>query len=452
MTVISDTLWTNVLLDLQSRIGNQEVFQNYISDLKLKSVDQKMITILAPNSFCKTIVNNKYSKYILEAIHSVTETDYKINILTEDDLPAITHTSDKKSETPFPSFQQFTYKETLTFDNFVVGKSNDEAYKSSRYVTDHPGDLNPLFIYSKSGLGKTHLLHAIGNAYITKNPLKKVIYTTAQDFVDEYVDYSIKRDKDPSQTLKNFFKEIDLLLIDDIQFLAKKTKTCETFFHIFNTLVAANKQIVITSDCAPKDLEGLEERLVSRFASGLTSSIKELDQETLIEILKLKIKINGNNLDLFDEDVLAYLAKNNSSNVRVLEGSLNRLVFYNEFLRNTGRITLKIAKEAFDEEETRSKKNKTLTPERIIDQTASYYALASSQVLSKVRTFQVALARHISIYLCRTLLDIPFAQIGRTFSKDHTTIMSSVTKVENLLKDDPGIQKAVATIKKQLKV
>ena len=280
-------------------------------------------------------------------------------------------------------------------------------------------------------------------------PLKKVLYITAEDFVDEYVRFSTKRDKN-NVSMKDFFITVDVFLIDDIQFLAEKTQTCEMFFHIFNLLVSNNKQIVITSDRDPKKLEGLEERLVSRFSSGLTVSIKVPEIDTLMNILKLKIKASGHDLNLFPDDVLLYLAQNNSKNVRELEGALNRIVFYNMINKNPGPITMDLVHQAFDNEVVKDHKE-SLSPEKIISTTASYYNLAPSQLTSKVRINQITFARQIAIYLCRELLDIPFSQIGKIFSRDHSTIMSSVQKVENLLKDDNQTIHAINQLKDQLK-
>lgn len=457
MTIINDTIntiWVKVLSSLETKINKTSIFNSYFTCLRLKSLNNNIATIVAPNGFVKSLLNSRYTAEMIATLEEVTETTFELEIITEEEEVRRSKQKEEESKKAQPTtssqfFQHNLLNPKYTFDNFVVGKSNEEAFQSAMFVTENPGELNPLFLYSKSGLGKTHLLHAIGNAVRAKTPQKKVLYITADDFISEYVRFT-NRDR-ADQSLKDFFKEIDLLLIDDIQFFANKQNTCQMFFNIFNILVSNNKQIVITSDRAPKELEGLEDRLISRFSSGLTCSIKELEQDTLIEILKLKIKTNGNSLDLFEESVLSFLAKNNSHNVRELEGALNRILFFNVTSNNHGKITMEIAHAAFDGELIKEKNKGQLTPDKIINTTAAYYNLAPSQITSKVRIYQITLARQIAIYLCRNLLDIPFAQIGKIFGKDHSTIMASVQKVENLLKDDPTIQKSVSQLKKQLK-
>jgi chromosomal replication initiator protein len=277
----------------------------------------------------------------------------------------------------------------------------------------------------------------------------KVLYITSEDFVDEFVKF-VQGDSD-RESLKDFFKSIDFLLIDDIQFLAGKSATGVMFFNIFNLLVSQRKQIVIASDRSPNQLEGLEDRLVSRFSQGLSVSIDKPEKKTLIEILKIKIKSNGFDPSLFDDDALEFIADNNSSNIRVLEGALNRILFFNVSSGNTDRITLEIARQAFADD-TNQKKAGQLSTEMVIDTVAKYYSLTESQILSKVRTLQISLARAIAMYLCRTLLDMSFASIGSAFNgKDHTTVLAAYKKVENLLKTDDNMKKAVKDLTAQLK-
>ena len=315
----------------------------------------------------------------------------------------------------------------------------------------NPGKMfNPLFIYSDSGLGKTHLLHAMGN-YIKKNsPAAKVLYISTDDFVDEFIHY-VHGDKD-SESLKDFFKKVDFLLVDDIQFLADKTKTEEMFFHIFNNLVSAGKQIVLTSDRHPTDLKGLESRLVSRFSSGLTVNITKPDLETSKAILRKKITANNLDINRFDDEVITFFADKFSNNVRELEGALNRLLFYIINIRETNHVTMEIAAESvqplIDNEEMKTK----LSKEKVINVVADYYNLTPSQLAGRIRTQQIALARHISMYLIRELLDVPFAKIVQSFcGKDHSTLINAINKFEKQLKTDAALQTAVKELRKRLK-
>ena len=271
-----------------------------------------------------------------------------------------------------------------------------------------------------------------------------------KNFIDEYIRY-VRGDKD-SDNLKDYFKSIDVLLVDDIQFLAGRDKTQEMFFFVFNSLVNANKQIVLTSDRQPTELKGLEERLVTRFSSGLNISIAQPDLETSIAILKRKVVGNGLDVDKFDEDVFEFIAKNFGNSVRDLEGGLNRLIFYAINMKQSSHIDLNIALESFSNiMNTKEAKNK-LDENKIIRVVADYYNLTPSQITGKIRTSEISLARHIAIYLCRDVLDMPFTKIGQCFGgKDHSTIMSAVKKVEKELKTNEQMKIVIKELKNRLK-
>lgn len=447
-------IWELVLNELSSKTQDRTLYNNFFVTSTLFSLDKGTAIIVTDSEISQKILSQDYSVLILNAIKKVTESDYTINIISKSDLKKYKTSGEEVvaggevSHRAF--FENAMLRSKYTFDNFVIGKSNEQAFQSAIYVAKHPGSFNPLFIYSQSGLGKTHLLNAIGNYVINENQSKKVLCITSEDFVDEFVKY-VQGDND-RESLKDFFRTIDFLLIDDIQFLAGKRATCIMFFNIFNQLVSENKQIVITSDRSPSQLEGLEDRLVTRFSQGLSVSIEKPERKTLIEILKIKIKANGFDCSLFDENALEYIADNNSKNIRQLEGALNRILFFNVSSKNTDRITLEIAKQAFANETEQNSKNKKLTADRVIASVAKYYNLSDSQILSKVRTLQIALARAIAMYLCRLLLDMPFAAIGNAFNgKDHTTVMAACKKVESTLKTDNNMKVAIKYLTAELK-
>jgi chromosomal replication initiator protein len=320
-------------------------------------------------------------------------------------------------------------------------------------IASNPGKLfnyNPLFIYSHSGLGKTHLLHAIGNYVKDNAPALKVLYITTDDFVDEFIKY-VHGDRE-SENLKDFFKAIDVLMVDDIQFLSDKTKTEEMFFHIFNALVNAGKQIILTSDRHPTELRGLEARLVTRFGSGLTMNITKPDQATCVEILKRKIETNGLDSKSFDHDVLDFFAERFSNNVRELEGALNRLLFYVINIKQAKHIDMALAIESVQPLIGPNGPKTGVTETKIITTVADYYNLTPNQLTGKIRTSQIAMARHIAMYLIRTMLDLPFLKIGSLFGgKDHSTVMNAVSKVEKSLKNDQSLIAAIDTLQKRLK-
>lgn len=448
--VQKNEIWENVLILVKKEIEDRKVFDSFISDTKIYKIDGvKMIIQTGSQLSCHFLNgNDHYSNIIKQCVKEVTETEYKISYISKEDIKE--KNIDIHSETKSRFFSSCSLNPKYNFDNFVVGPCNDEAVRAALLVANNPGhSFNPLFIYSKAGLGKTHLIHALGNYIRNNNPFKKVLYITTDSFIDEYIKFS--RGEQQEENLKDFLKNIDVLLVDDIQFLSQKEKTSEMFFNVFNTLIANDKQIVLTADRTPNELNGLDERLVSRFNMGLSVNIKTPDTHTLIEILKLKIESNGLDVKDFDEDGLEFLAENFSKNVRELEGALNRLIFYTINSKHTCRIDLATIKDSVKPMMSSKVSSKIITEEKIIEVVGEYYHLTENQIKSKVRTSQIALARQISMYLCRTLVGTPFLKLGKIFGRDHSTVITACDKVDLLLKTDLQLQQAISTLKKQLK-
>ena len=339
-----------------------------------------------------------------------------------------------------------------TFANFVTGRSNAQAHLASMTCANNLGILyNPLFIYGDSGLGKTHLLNAIGNEVRRLYPNKQIGFISGLEFVEGVAKASKENRLDE---FKQSFYGLDLLIVDDIQFIAGKDKTHEIFFTVFNNLVNNKKQICISADRIPSEIKGLEERIISRFNQGLTINIEAPEYDTAINILKAEIKNNSspNQYDI-DDDVYSYLATNFSHDVRSLKGAIARLLFYSIDFTNgveeSGRITLKLAQEAF-KDQIQDNKNE-ITIQGIRKVVCNYYNLTTKQINSATRTKNIANARHIAIYLCRKLLDAPYKEIGDEFGKrDHTTVMSSCEKVEKLIKTEPLYLKAINEIEARI--
>lgn len=444
-------LWNKALAIIEDRLGDQRVFDTFFSESYIESINANRIEVVVNSNLAATLMRKNYYEIVSDAITELTESNYEITFISREEVK----NNSKPVETVKKPiyFQDATLNKNLTFDNFVVGNFNREAYQASVLIAQNPGKkFNPLFIHSHSGLGKTHLLHAIGNCVNNEgNPNAKILYITANDFVEEYIKY-VRGDKD-SESLKSFFKGVDILLLDDIQFLADKVKTEEMFFYIYSKMINDGKQVVITSDRQPNELKGLEERLVTRFSQGLVMEIKEPDVQTCVEILKKKIVANGLDLNNFDDSVIYFLADKFSKNVRELEGALNRLIFYVVSIKQVDKITLDVAVEAV-QSLTGSKMVVTeLNEQKIINVVADYYNLTPSQLVGKIRTGQIALARHIAMYLIRSTLDVPLKKIGTVFGgKDHTTVMNAISKVENMLKTDEQLKTALEELKKRLKV
>lgn len=441
-------IWKLTKEILEKQINDRTVFKSLIVPSNLVSLQDHKAIVVTDSELSKNLVSSGYAEKIKNAINKVTESQYDLTFLSNNEWKKKSEINESKHKKTF--FEGSSVKSKYRFDNFVMGDSNKNALRAAQFVSSNPGQYNPLFIYADSGLGKTHLLHAIGNKVKELDPSKKVLYITSDEFIDEFINYV--RAENDRESLKSFFKTVDYLLIDDIQFLARKSATEIMFFNIFNILVEKGKQIVITSDCQPKDLEGLDDRLVTRFSQGLSISIEKPEKNTLIKILKLKIKANGSDESLFDDEALDYIASHNASNIRELEGALNRILFFNVTSSNTGRISLDIVKQAFNRQEDNSSQNEVATPKKVVRKVANYYNLTDTQILSKVRTQQIALARAIAMYLCRSVLAMSYIDIASFFKKkDHTTIMSACEKVDNLLKSDDAMKKAIKTLTNQIK-
>ncbi|MBQ4343999.1 MAG: chromosomal replication initiator protein DnaA [Erysipelotrichaceae bacterium] len=336
------------------------------------------------------------------------------------------------------------------FDNFVVGASNRECHAAALGCAYDPGNIyTPLFIYGNSGLGKTHLLNAIGNFVLTSDPHKKVYYTSGLDFVEKVVNSIQNKSIDQ---LKKELYDIDVLLMDDIQFLAGKEKSHEIFFSLFNELVNNRKQIVITSDRHPTEIKGLEERLISRFSSGLSVGLDSPEFETAVAILRLKIANQVSEDVIIDDDVISYLASNFSKDVRSLEGCIKRLLFYAIQFSNRDHIDMSLAIETFKGQVETPAEGQEVTANTIKRIVADYYGLTKQQLISKSRTSNIANARQIAMYLCRLIIDLPFVKIGEEFGKrDHSTVMSACRKVEANMKKDTFYRQAVNELEKQIR-
>lgn len=453
ITTISEKrqIWDRVLIGIQNEIMDPRIFDSFFNNSYIYSISGDTIVVSVNSKLAANLISTKYNDLISEVVAQTTQSKFKLVFMPESEIQASATPVTEKVEEKKQFFVNSFINPKHTFDSFVVGQCNREASQASLMIASNPGKLfNPLFIYSQSGLGKTHLLHAIGN-YIKENtPRLKVLYISTDDFVDEFV-RSVRGDREIEE-LRDFFKTVDVLLIDDIQFLADKNKTADMFFNVFNTMINLGKQVVLTSDRHPNDLKGLEARLVTRFNAGLSINIQEPDKGTLLSILKMKIETNNLDITNFDDDVLDFIAEKFSKNIRELEGAINRLLFYSINIKQSKHIDLPLAIESVSSIINVKETERMLSEERIIEVVADYYNLTVSQLKGNVRTSQLALARHISMYLIRTMLDVPFKKIGQTFGgKDHSTVMSAVEKVESNLKTNPQLSQAIHEIQNRLK-
>jgi chromosomal replication initiator protein len=436
-------LWQKTLAIFKNQFEDSIIFDSYFAPLKIRDVINNDIIVIIETQFNLDIISEETEK-LERILNSMTQKAVHIRFMLEDEY-------EKNNEVTKEIIIEDHLSNEMTFDNFVIGNSNRIAENAALAVAMKPGiSYSPLFIHSQSGLGKTHLLNAIGNFIKKKNNQAQILYVTSEEFVNEYISH-IQMNKMDDFNKK--YRNIDVLLIDDIQFLATKESSSEVLFNIFNELKRNKKQIVITSDKPPRELKGMEGRLVSRFTQGLTVSIDTPEFETSKAILRKKIEVE--NVDYpISEEVLDFIASHFNKDVRELEGSLKRLLFYKLICgKKVDIIDLDFALEAFADsyiEEDSAKSD--LTVDIIKKTVADYYNLTVSQINSKSRTSNIITARHIAMYLVRKLLpETSYIQIGHEFGgRDHSTVMKACDKVSKNMKKDSNYNKAIEEIKSKL--
>ena len=443
-----ETVWSSFLEEVQKQV-NITSYQVWFKDLKLVHMDNKNITIQVPMPTHKTILGSTYYNIIQNIFLSLTGIEYDINFILAGENNFIDSVNnDLEDELEWKS----NLNPNLTFENFVVGASNKLAFIAASAVAEAPGSIhNPLFIYGKSGLGKTHLMHAIGN-FIMKNSNKKVLYVTSDEFMNDFTgiaDVSKNSNTiDYANQFKSKYRNVDVLIIDDIQFLVGAEKTQQEFFNTFNYLHKTNKQIIISSDRSPDDLKKLEERLRSRFMWGLPVDIYPPDFELRCRIIKEKIK-NTSIQDKIEEDVIEYIANACPSDVRHIEGTLNRLTACTA-IYVPDKITLEFAIESL-----KDFVNKNVYVESSISKiqkiVADQFKITVEDMKGKKRTNNIAYPRQIAMYLCKMETDETLERIGLEFGgRDHSTVIFACDKIEKELKSDIELVDTVNKIKSSL--
>lgn len=372
--------------------------------------------------------------------------DFQVVIKSKDEYKSNKIDKKKKVRKSLYKDNSKLFNPKFNFENFVVGGNNRFAYAASLAVAESPAEAyNPLFLYGGSGLGKTHLMQAIGIQVIKNDPTSNVLYISSETFTNELIEAINTQN---TNQFKEKYRNIDILLIDDIQFLEGKEATQEEFFHTFNTLYENNKQIVISSDRPPSNLQKLDERLTTRFGFGITADVQPADFETRVAILKKKIELADIELDSDIEEVCNLIAEKIKYNIRELEGAMNRMISFSEIMNN--KIDLDFAKIVL--KDIYRDTDKAIAPERIRSTVASYYDIKVSDLDSKRRTAEIALARQVAMYLCRESTDFSFSKIGEIFGgRDHSTVMSNCNKIQTLYQEDELIKYDIDEINKKLK-
>ena len=456
-----DNIWNKFLNTIKSRLSSLS-YNTWFSSSKLVELNEEHAVIIVPTIAHKKHLSESYIDIIEEIFNNITGTNFNIEFylekeyekLKKDDIEDFNDINqDEEVGVPFNSIEKANLNPDYTFENFIVGESNRFAQATALAVAENPGKMyNPLFIYGNSGLGKTHLMQAIGN-YIVKNTNKKVLYVTSDQFINDFLGLN-KKDKDGTNfdyvdLFKDKYRNIDVLIIDDIQFLGNAPKTQNEFFHTFNNLYDDKKQIIISSDSSPDDLKHLEDRLRTRFNWGLKVNIFPPDNDLRKEILRKKMA-NMEFSKHISEDAIEYIANMCSSDVRSLEGALTRVCAYSTIFFEED-ITLELAVEALKGTitPTTNFKNDIQKIQRVV---AEHYNVTVDDLKSKKRVATIAFPRQIAIYLSRQLTDESFPRIGMEFGgRDHSTVIHSVDKIDKEIKENKQLAHIIEEIKEKLK-
>lgn len=449
-----NNLWEQALNIIKGEISEIS-FNTWIKSCTPISISDNILKLSVPNEFTKGILDTRYKDLLIQALKIVTSRKFKIEFYLESDLEEEKENEEKQKEEKRENTNDVDgsivvsdemsaiLNPKYTFQSFVIGNSNRFAHAASLAVAESPAKAyNPLFIYGGVGLGKTHLMHAIGHYILQENPKAKVVYVSSEKFTNELIN-AIKDDK--NEEFRNKYRKVDVLLIDDIQFIAGKERTQEEFFHTFNALHEENKQIILSSDRPPKEIPTLEDRLRSRFEWGLIADIQPPDFETRMAILKKKADVEGLNVP---NEVMVYIATKIKSNIRELEGALIRIIAYSSLTNRD--VSVDLASEAL-KDIISNKESAPVTVKTIQESVANYYNLRIEDLKSQRRTRNIAYPRQIAMYLSRKLTDMSLPKIGEEFGgRDHTTVIHAYEKISENLKTDEGLQSMINDITKKL--
>ena len=405
-------------------------FETWIKPLKIHSIENNILRILVEMDGAVDYLEKKYKVYLKGAIIEVVDQIYEIEFLTKQQIENQEFSKKEASNLMNETIERANLNPKYTFDTFVVGSNNKFAHAASLAVADNPGQIyNPLFLYGGVGLGKTHLMHSIAHSILKKDKTKKVLYVTSEVFTNELIDAIRNNNNTTINEFREKYRNIDVLLVDDVQFIIGKESTQEEFFHTFNTLHGANKQIIISSDRPPKEIETLESRLRSRFEWGLIADISAPDYETRMAILRKKEETDGYKIE---DEVIQFIASNVKSNIRELEGAFFKLVAYSNLEKK--EISVSLAQEVLRDILLPDEKRE-VTPEFIIQTVAEHYGITMADIAGTKRNNEIVVPRQIAMYLCRKMTDASLKNIGNLLGKrDHTTIINGEKKIEAELK------------------
>ncbi|MGN1327746.1 MAG: chromosomal replication initiator protein DnaA [Clostridia bacterium] len=417
-------------------------YDTWIKILEIQSADNDHIVLLTSTDFQKNIIASKYIDLLTNTFNYLTNRDCSVSVVSREELEAASNNSNLSTgvsiEAPI-NYATTNLNPKYTFSSFVVGNNNRFAHAAALAVAEAPASsYNPLFLYGGVGLGKTHLMHAIGNEILKNNKNSKILYVTSEIFTNELIN-AIK--DNTSDQFRNKYRNIDVLLIDDIQFIAGKERIQEEFFHTFNTLYESGKQVILSSDKPPKDIPLLEDRLKSRFEWGIIADISNPDYETRLAILRKKAQLDN---IIIDDEILSVIATRIDSNIRELEGTLNKLIATSSLTKNP--ITMEMAEKAIND--IVSQQEKVISAEFIQETVGKYFNINPKDLKGSKRSNDITFPRQIAMYLCRNVANMSLPQIGKDFGKrDHTTVMHACNKIEKDIKENSNTKLIVESVK-----
>lgn len=449
--------WDDILLYLKEEHDIMDVsYRTWLLPLQIYDMDGDKAVIIVPDSAMIGYIRKKYGLFLKVAIEEKTGIECEVDFISKEEAEKSASLGKKQassenqpSEISQEALQSANLNPKYTFDTFVVGANNNLAHAASLAVAESPGEVyNPLFIYGGVGLGKTHLMHSIAHFILKNNVNAKILYVTSEKFTNELIDAIRNKNNITTTEFREKYRNNDVLLIDDIQFIIGKESTQEEFFHTFNTLYEAKKQIIISSDKPPKEIETLEERLRSRFEWGLTVDIQSPDYETRMAILRKKEEMEGYDID---NEVIKYIATNIKSNIRELEGALTKIVALSKLGKGHETITIELAEEAL-KDLISPNAVREITPESIIQTVSDHFGITPLDIASQKRNRDIVIPRQIVMYLCRTMIDIPLQTIGKYMGgRDHTTIIHGAEKITNEMAKNDSLRNTVEILKKKIR-
>lgn len=443
--------WDAILLNIKEEHDVTDVsYKTWLLPLKPYSMDKNILTILVPDALFLEYVKKKYEFLLKVTIEELTGISCEITFIPKDSIkeeePEKKLIQNHTTAVSQLAIQNANLNPRYTFDTFVVGKNNNLAHAASLAVAESPGEIyNPLFIYGGVGLGKTHLMHSVAHFILKNNPSAKILYVTSEKFTNELIDAIRNKNNVSTTEFREKYRTNDVLLIDDIQFIIGKESTQEEFFHTFNALYEAKKQIIISSDRPPREIETLEDRLRSRFEWGLTVDIQQPDYETRMAILRKKEELEGYNID---NEVIKYIASNIKSNIRELEGALTKIVALSKL--NNREINIELAEEAL-KDLISPNAVKEVTPQLILNVVAEHFGINTLDIIGQKRSKELVFPRQIVMYLCGDMTTESLQNIGKALGgRDHTTIIHGTKKIADRLKTDENLQNTVDILKKKI--